>query len=107
MRLRHSKWIFLCKKWQEYLKIKEEIEVDALQKITESCMKNELPSFEVGDTVRVQVKIKEGDTTAMIFYLKTRCKWSEKQILDVTTQEKVPEGMSEMYDWLKKINDTK
>ena len=48
-------------KWQEYLKIKEEIEVDALQKITESCMKNELPSFEVGDTVRVQVKIKEGD----------------------------------------------
>ena len=46
---------------QEYLKIKEEIEVDALQKITESCMKNELPSFEVGDTVRVQVKIKEGD----------------------------------------------
>ena len=61
MRLRHSKWIFLCKKWQEYLKIKEEIEVDALQKITESCMKNELPSFEVGDTVRVQVKIKEGD----------------------------------------------
>ena len=33
--------------------------MDALQKITESCMKNELPSFEVGDTVRVQVK--EGD----------------------------------------------
>lgn len=32
--------------------------MDALQKITESCMKNELPSFEVGDTVRVQVKIK-------------------------------------------------
>ena len=35
--------------------------MDALQKISESCMKNELPSFEVGDTVRVQVKIKEGD----------------------------------------------
>lgn len=35
--------------------------MDALQKITESCMKNEPPSFEVGDTVRVQVKIKEGD----------------------------------------------
>ena len=34
--------------------------MDALQKITESCMKNELPSFEVGDTVRVQVKIKRG-----------------------------------------------
>ena len=35
--------------------------MDALQKISQSCMKNELPSFEVGDTVRVQVKIKEGD----------------------------------------------
>lgn len=35
--------------------------MDALQKISESCLKNELPSFEVGDTVRVQVKIKEGD----------------------------------------------
>ena len=35
--------------------------MDALQKITESCMKNGRPSFEVGDTVRVQVKIKEGD----------------------------------------------
>ena len=34
--------------------------MDALQKISESCMKNELPSFEVGDTVRVQVKIKIG-----------------------------------------------
>lgn len=30
-----------------------------------------------------------------------------KDEIDVTTQEKVPEGMSEMYDWLKKINDTK
>lgn len=56
---------------------------------------------------KLMQKIKEGNTTAMIFYLKTRCKWSEKQILDVTTQEKVPEGMSEMYDWLKKINDSK
>ena len=35
--------------------------MDALQKISQSCMKNELPSFEVGDTVRVQVKIKEGE----------------------------------------------
>ena len=35
--------------------------MDAFQKITESCMKNELPSFEVGDTVRVQVKIEGGD----------------------------------------------
>ena len=35
--------------------------MDACQNIPESCMKPELPSFAVGDTVRVQVKIKEGD----------------------------------------------
>lgn len=35
--------------------------MDALQQISQSCMKNELPAFEVGDTVKVQVKIKEGD----------------------------------------------
>lgn len=56
---------------------------------------------------KLMQKIKEGDTTAMIFYLKTRCKWSEKQILDVTTQEKVPEGMSEMYQWLKSVDAPK
>ena len=35
--------------------------MDALKMISQSCMKNELPKFEVGDTVRVQVKIKEGN----------------------------------------------
>lgn len=35
--------------------------MDALQQISQSCMKNELPAFDVGDTVKVQVKIKEGD----------------------------------------------
>lgn len=34
--------------------------MDALQQIAQSCLKTELPKFEVGDTVKVQVKIKEG-----------------------------------------------
>ena len=35
--------------------------MDALKHIAQSSMKAELPEFEVGDTVRVDVKIKEGD----------------------------------------------
>ena len=50
---------------------------------------------------KLMQKIKEGDTTAMIFYLKTRCKWSEKQILDVTTREEVPEGATALYAKIK------
>ena len=35
--------------------------MDALKVITESSLKEELPQFEVGDTVRVSVRIKEGE----------------------------------------------
>ncbi len=35
--------------------------MDALQKISESSMKQEVPKFAIGDTVRVHVRIKEGD----------------------------------------------
>lgn len=35
--------------------------MDALKTIAQSSLKSELPSFEIGDTVRVSVKIKEGE----------------------------------------------
>ena len=35
--------------------------MDALKHIAADCMKSEVPSFEIGDTVRVDVKIKEGE----------------------------------------------
>lgn len=35
--------------------------MDALKTIAQSSMKSELPLFAVGDTVRVSVKIKEGE----------------------------------------------
>ena len=35
--------------------------MDALKTIAQSCMKTEVPAFEVGDTVRIMVKIKEGN----------------------------------------------
>ena len=38
--------------------------MDALKLMAESCMKKDLPVVNVGDTVRVGVKIKEGDREA-------------------------------------------
>ena len=35
--------------------------MDAIKTMTESCLKSNLPEFEVGDTVRVMLKIKEGN----------------------------------------------
>ena len=35
--------------------------MDAMKKITEGMIKENRPQFEIGDTVRVSVRIKEGD----------------------------------------------
>ena len=40
---------------------KEEPPVNALETIAQSSLKSELPEFNIGDTVRVSVKIKEGE----------------------------------------------
>ena len=37
------------------------ITMDALKLISDASLKSEVPAFEVGDTVRVQVRIKEGE----------------------------------------------
>jgi large subunit ribosomal protein L19 len=39
--------------------------MDLIKKVEESGLKKSLPSFRVGDTVRVNVKIKEGDKTRL------------------------------------------
>ena len=41
--------------------IKEEFKVDALKLISESSMRKEIPEINIGDTVKVHVKIVEGD----------------------------------------------
>ena len=46
--------------WHECLRIMEEI-MNLLEKISESSKKSALPEFSIGDTVKVDVKIKEGD----------------------------------------------
>lgn len=37
--------------------------MDLLKKISESSLKSDLPAFNVGDTVKVDVQIKEGERT--------------------------------------------
>ena len=39
--------------------------MDALKLISDSCLKSEAPQVEVGDVVRVQVRIKEGDKSRL------------------------------------------
>lgn len=51
---------------------------------------------------KLMEKIKAGDTASIIFYLKTRCKWTEKQQLEVQTTEKAPEGLTEVFAKLNK-----
>ena len=48
-------------------------------------------------TNKLMQAVKNGNITAMIFYLKTKGGWSEKQLLDVTTHEAPPEGLEEIY----------
>ena len=45
----------------ELLKKSEEITMDALKLIAQDSLKSEVPAIEVGDTVKVSVKIREGD----------------------------------------------
>lgn len=42
-------------------KLQEEMKMDALKTISEASMKQEVPAFSIGDTVKVHVRIKEGD----------------------------------------------
>ena len=43
--------------------------MDALKLISESSMKENVPQFNVGDTVKVHVQIKEGDTVDFLYFM--------------------------------------
>jgi len=47
-------------RYQERLGGKEESQMDVIQAITDEYKKSDIPAFDVGDTVKVHIKIKEG-----------------------------------------------
>ena len=47
--------------WQECLNLREVLEMDALKLMSEGSLKETPPEFSIGDTVRVDVKIREGE----------------------------------------------
>lgn len=51
---------------------------------------------------RLLEKVKERDTASIIFFLKTRGGWTEKQQFEVQTTEKAPEGLTEVFAKLHK-----
>ena len=59
--------------------------MDALKLISDSSLKTEVPAFEVGDTVKVHVRIKEGDKPSRI------------QIFEGTVIAKKHGGISETF----------
>jgi large subunit ribosomal protein L19 len=64
--------------------IKEEFKVDALKLISESSLKSEMPVINVGDTVKVHVRITEGDKSRI-------------QIFEGTVIAKKHGGISETF----------
>lgn len=48
-------------------------------------------------TNKLMQSIKKGNIAAMIFFLKTQGGWHEKQMLDVTTHDEMPEGLESIY----------
>ena len=47
--------------WQECLNLREELEMDALKLMSDGSLKETPPEFSIGDTVLVDVKIREGE----------------------------------------------
>ena len=65
--------------------------MDALKVISESSMKKEVPAFNVGDTIKVHVKIQEGDKSRI-------------QVFEGVVIERAGGGISETFT-VRKISN--
>jgi large subunit ribosomal protein L19 len=66
--------------------------VDALKLISESSMKSELPAFSIGDTVKVHVRIKEGEKTRIQIFEGTVIAKKHGGITETFTVRRVAHG---------------
>ena len=68
------------------------IKVDALKLISQSSMKAEVPSFNVGDTVKVHVRITEGDKSRIQVFEGTVIAKKHSGINETFTVRRVAHG---------------
>ncbi len=66
--------------------------MDALKLISNSSMKAELPQFSIGDTIKVHVRIKEGDKTRIQIFEGTVIAKKHGGITETFTVRRVAHG---------------
>lgn len=66
--------------------------MDALKVISESSMKKEVPAFNVGDTIKVHVKIQEGDKSRIQIFEGTVIAKKHGDVNETFTVRRVAHG---------------
>lgn len=77
----------------ECLRRKENVKMDILQQITQEQIRTDLPELNIGDTVRVYVKVKEGSRERIQMFEGTIIKKNHGGIQETFTVRRVSYGV--------------
>ena len=83
----------LFRKRHEYLRRKENVKMDILQQITQEQIRTDLPALNIGDTIRVYVKVKEGNRERIQMFEGTIIKKNHGGIQETFTVRRVSYGV--------------
>ena len=75
------------------VKRKENVKMDILQQITQEQIRTDLPQLSIGDTVRVYVKVKEGNRERLQMFEGTIIKKNHGGIQETFTVRRVSYGV--------------
>ena len=73
--------------------------MDALKMISDASMKQEVPAFGIGDTVKVYVRIKEGDKSRIQVFEGTVLKKQGTGVRSTFTVRKISNGVGVEKTW--------
>ena len=73
--------------------------MDALKIIAQDCLKKELPKFNIGDTVKVSVKIKEGDRERIQMFEGTVIARNGSGVSETFTVRRLASGIGVERTW--------
>ncbi len=79
--------------WHECLRRKENVKMDILQQITQEQIRTDLPKLQIGDTVRVYVKVTEGTRERIQMFEGTIIKKNHGGIQETFTVRRVSYGV--------------